>query len=202
MSSSPEDKGDIAQWIRAAKDGSNEAMGQMFQKYRHYLLLIAQGQIANGLRDKIAPSSVVQATYLAAYRHFGAQFRGETEEELLAWLRRILLNNLANEVRKFSTEQRDINREVPLVGLGDGLAAPEVSPSAQAAAREETEALDRAIALLPEDYQQVILLRNREQLTWSEVGLLLGCTPEAARKLWARALVKLHELLESPDGTP
>lgn len=201
MPGEADSKAEIALWINAARQGSDEAMGRLLETCRKYLLRVADGQLDGALRNRIAASSLVQVTCLDACVSFREQFRGETEEELRAWLRRILLNNLANEVRRLKTDKRDVGREVPLAGQGDDVTDPAASPSAQAAAREEAEALDRAIEQLPEEYRQVILLRNREQLAWQEVGQRLGRSAEAARQLWTRALVKLHEIMESPDGT-
>jgi len=54
--------------------------------------------------------TVVQQTLLQAHKGLG-QFRGSTEAECLAWLRRILANTLAAAGRTFTTEGRDAGRE-------------------------------------------------------------------------------------------
>src|SRR5262245_49915002 len=99
------------QWMQAAQNGSGDALGELLQACRHYLLLVAEQNLDSDLRDKVAASDLVQDTCLEALRDFGRQFRGDTEEELLAWLKRILLNNLANQVRRYrGTEMRDVRR--------------------------------------------------------------------------------------------
>ena len=57
--------------------------------------------------------------------------------------------------------------------------------------------LANALAQLESDDREVIVLRNIEQLEWSEVGARLGRSPEAARKRWTRALQRLAPLLSN-----
>ena len=83
-------------------------------------------------------------------------------------------------------------------GPAGGLAANMISPSGQAMEREQDQALQAALGRLPEDYRQVITLRYQEQLPFEEIGRLLQRSPEAARKLWARAVERLHEELDPP----
>ena len=53
------------------------------QQYRNYLMVLAATQIEKRLQPRVSPSDVVQETMLRAHKNFG-QFRGTTEEELLA----------------------------------------------------------------------------------------------------------------------
>jgi RNA polymerase sigma factor (sigma-70 family) len=88
--------------------------------------------------------------------------------------------------------------DAPLHELVKGIRCPE-SPSSAAAAREQDEALRRAVERLPEDYRAVIRWRGYERLPFAEVGRRLGRSAEAARKLWARAVEELKQALEPPD---
>ena len=80
-----------------------------------------------------------------------AQFHGTSQAEVLAWLRRILLNNLSNARRRYvESGKRQIARERTLDGSSAGaelkrsLALDTSSPSGRVAAQEESAALDRA----------------------------------------------------------
>jgi RNA polymerase sigma-70 factor (ECF subfamily) len=53
----------------------------------------------------------------------------------------------------------------------------------------------RAICELPPDYQHVLRLRQLEDCSFNDIGKKLGKTPEAARKIWARAIERLKEIL-------
>ena len=81
-------------------------------------------------------------------------------------------------------------------GPAVGLAANTLSPSGQAVEHEQDQALQAALERLPEDYRRVITLRYEQQLPFEEIGRLLQRSPDAARKLWARAVERLHEELD------
>ncbi len=83
-----------------ARAGDVEVLGRLWMEFRNYLLLVANRNLDVDLRAKVSPSDLVQQTFLEAQRDF-AQFHGNREEELLAWLDRILANNIANESRRY-----------------------------------------------------------------------------------------------------
>jgi RNA polymerase sigma-70 factor (ECF subfamily) len=195
----------IADWLPRARAGCREALGQLLDACRDYLLLVARREIDPNLHAKGGASDLVQETFLEAQRDF-AQFHGGTEAELLAWLRRLLLNNLANFSRRYrDTDKRQIGREVSLQAGGPGSepgcdpVAGNLSPSGEAAAHEQAEALRRTLERLPDDYQRVIRLHHEEQRPFEEIAALLGRSLSATRKLWARAVRRLRQELETPS---
>src|SRR5207302_7979967 len=99
--------------IRRCRAGEAAAREQLFDRYHHYLHILAQAQLGRQLRAKCASSDLVQQTLLEAHRDFAA-FQGQHEAELVAWLRRILAHNLYNEARRYHALQRDTAREVSL----------------------------------------------------------------------------------------
>ena len=191
-----------AQWLPAARQGSREALGQALQACRNYLLLVASKELDPELQAKGGASDLVQQTFLEAQCDF-ARFQGSSEDELLAWLRRLLLHNLGDFTRRYrDTSKRAAGREVPLqangsAGAASDLAADTPSPSRQAMAREQDEALQQALARLPEDYRRVLLWRYEEERSFDDIGKLLQRTPNAARKLWLRAVERLRQELET-----
>jgi RNA polymerase sigma-70 factor (ECF subfamily) len=191
--------------IQRCRQGEPEAREQLFNRYRHYLWLLAQAQLGRHLRPKCDPSDLVQQTLLEAHCDFG-RFTGNQERELLAWLRQILAHNLFNEARRFSAKQRNAAREVSLeqfqVGLehssavlGRCLAADTERPSQAAAQREAAVRLADRMALLPQDYQTVLVLRVFEGLPAEEVAQRMNRTAGAVRMLQLRALTALRALL-------
>ena len=95
--------------LDAAREGKEECLGRLLQLYCNYLKLMAMAQLDQKLRARMSPSDVVQETLFEAHRDF-AQFRGSSEAEFLAWLRRILVNNLARVVeRHVLAEKRDVS---------------------------------------------------------------------------------------------
>src|SRR5438045_2970865 len=102
---------DPEELLLPARSGSAAARGQLLELYTHYLTLLARLQIGRRLQGKVDAADLVQETFLRAHRDF-AQFRGNTEAELLGWLRGILAANLAQLVRRyFGTRARDVRLE-------------------------------------------------------------------------------------------
>lgn len=192
-----------ARQLPAARAGSREALGQLLEACRGYLLRIANEGLGSDLQAKGGASDLVQETFLEAHRDFG-RFHGNTEAELLAWLRCLLLNNVANFARGYrATEKRQIGREVPLQGADSssggepGLATDTRSPSMEAMAREKAEAVARALERLPDDYRRVITLRNQERRDFDAIGRLMTRSTDAARRLWSRAIERLERELDT-----
>src|SRR5438445_8766187 len=102
--------------IRRIDKAEERAREELFDRYRHYLKVLADVQLGRHLRTKCEASDLVQQTLLEAHRDF-ARFTGKHEGELLAWLRRILANNLYNEARYHAAQQRAAAREVSLEQL-------------------------------------------------------------------------------------
>jgi RNA polymerase sigma-70 factor (ECF subfamily) len=198
------------QLLAAARRGRRECLGTLLELYRNYLHLVARTQIDLHLQAQVNPSDLVQETFLEAYRDF-KQFRGQTEVELLGWLRRILLHNLGRLVEKqVRAKKRSVRRTVSLEErlkeLDKSAAKVEAallchgsSPSAQAERRELAAILADQLARLPKGHREVIILRNLEGLSFEEVAQRLKRSPGAVRVLWLRALDRLRQLLKREE---
>jgi RNA polymerase sigma factor (sigma-70 family) len=137
---------------------------------------------------------------MEAWQDF-AQFRGNGEADLLAWLRQILRHNLANERRRhIHSAMRSTRREVALSEAASSrlrivASVGAESPAARVEDRERSETLEFSLRRLPEHYRQALCLHTQEGLTFAQVGGRLACSAEAARKLWGRAADELARLL-------
>jgi RNA polymerase sigma-70 factor (ECF subfamily) len=199
----------IGRLLPAFRAGDQTAGDALLRHFEPWLRLLARVQVGSQLRGKFDPADLVQQTLLEAVRAF-PQFRGTTEAEMTAWLRQILAHVLAHEIRRYhGTQKRDIQREVPLDRqlthtsrrLGDILPATGTSPSRLLVRHERQLLLAQALERLPEDYREVIILRNLEGLSHDEVARRLGRNPGAVRMLWVRALARLRQEIEQVDPT-
>jgi RNA polymerase sigma-70 factor (ECF subfamily) len=193
----------VARCIRLAREGGSDALNDLLATYRNYLRLLASACLDPALRAKADASDVVQETLFQAHRDYH-QFRGTTELEWTAWLRRILARRLADLRKHFGAQGRAVARERSLeealtkssVALRGLVAAPGPSPSQGAEQRELGVALADALAKLEPEDQEVVVLRNLRELEWNEIAGIIGKTPDAARMVWTRALRRLGGLLD------
>lgn len=188
---------DVRELLRQARAGSDDATARLLTKYRRYLEVIGDQELHPGVRRKLGTSAIVQEAVLQAHQSI-ASFAGDSEPEFRQWLRRILMNEVVDAARHFGALKRELRREEDLdsrVVRPDALA----TPRSAALAGEEARLLDEAMARLPDEYAQVIRLRNWENLSLAETGARMNRSPEAARKLWARAIERLRRELQGHD---
>jgi RNA polymerase sigma-70 factor (ECF subfamily) len=135
------------------------------EAYRSYLGLLAWMQLAPPLRGKVDLSGVVQQTLLEACEALAKQPPGGVNA-VTPLLRRLLANNLGDEIRKARTQKRDAGREQSLEAALDAssvrleafLAAEQSSPGERAERAEELARLAAALESLPEAQRQAIEL--------------------------------------------
>ncbi len=190
--------------IEGARQGDAECRERLFGLCRSYLGFVARSQVETWLRRKVDASDLVQETMLEAYRDF-ERFQGHSEQEWLAWLRKILSHNAADFVRRYrGTAKRAAGREIPFRDPDDSLARGAPEPAAdtptpsQEFLRLDTELrVTAALSTLPADYQEVILLRNLQRLSFNKVAERMERSRPAVQMLWMRAIRKLQEALEA-----
>jgi RNA polymerase sigma-70 factor (ECF subfamily) len=190
---------DCERLLALAIAGDGEAAGRVLETFRNYLKLLAQDQIDRRLQGKVDASDVVQDTFLYAH-HALPGFRGTTEAELLNWLRRILASKLKDMVRLYcQTQRRDVrlerrlDRELEQTSrVVRALVATGSSPSLGASRREQAVLVADAVAGLPTDYRQVMVLRHMRELTFPEIAQRMGRSESSVKRLWVRALGRLR----------
>ena len=189
--------------LNQARGGSAAALGQLLESYTKYLMLLARVQVGRRLQGKVDPGDVVQETCLEVHRQIG-QFRGNSEAEFLAWLRRILAGQIALVLRRYlGTKGRDMKLERELAVqldqsselLDGGLAASGSTPSQHASRREQAVLLADALSRLSDDYREVIVLRQLEAFSFPEVAKRMERSEDSVQKLWVRALASLRRTL-------
>lgn len=137
------------------------------ERFRSYLLLLARMRLDPKLQGKLDASDVVQQTMLEAHLALES-FRGENVATQAAWLRQILARNLANAARDLGRAKRDVKRERSLqAALDDSacrlegwLVADQSSPSQRAERHEHALLLAEALAELPENQREAVILRH------------------------------------------
>lgn len=128
------------------------------------------------VRDDHVAENVVQECFLRAFRHRSG-WRGESSFE--TWLVSIALNVVRDESR---SRRFTFWRGMTTLGDASGQAAgretrdPRATPEDELAARQEVEALRRALLELPEGQREVFVLRFVEEMSLAEIAETLGVT--------------------------
>jgi RNA polymerase sigma-70 factor (ECF subfamily) len=168
-------------------------------RYRGYLLLVARLRVGPRLRGKVDPSDLVQQTLLKAHQSLD-QCRVLDEGARAAWLRTILTNTAADEVRRYSQGRRDAALERSLMGVLEGssarieslLLADQSSPSRQAIRHEQMVALGDALRAMPEDRREAIELHYLEGLPLADIATRMGRTRASVAGLLRRGIADLR----------
>jgi RNA polymerase sigma-70 factor (ECF subfamily) len=176
------------------------------EQYRDYLRLLAAQQLALRFQGKADPSGIVQETLLEAHREINRGVQAPVGDRL-PWLRRILANNLADEVRRLNADKRDIGREVSLQRavemssqrLEEWLAVE--TPADKRLEREEQLLqLVAALARLPDAQREAVTLHYWSGWTLAKIAEHLDRSRDAAAGLLKRGLRQLREDLASTSS--
>lgn len=173
------------------------------ERFRSYLLLLARVRLDRKIQAKVAASDLVQQTMMEAHQALES-FRGEDVAAQAAWLRQILARNLANAARDLTREKRDVGRERSLqAGLDESasclegwLVADQSSPSQQAQRHERALLLAQALAELPEQQREAVVLRHFHGDSLAEIADELNTTTAAVTGLLHRGIKSLRIALK------
>jgi len=178
--------------------------GDVLEPFRGYLQVLAERHLDRRLRGKLDPSDVVQQTMLRAYSAF-EELRSRDSEVLTAWLRRILASTLADSVKHYERDKRDIYLERSIEadldrsasGFAAWLTADQTSPSRHLLRNEEMLRLVDALARLPDRMREVVVLKHCQGWTLHRIAEHIGRSVPAVASLLRRGLADLRRELES-----
>lgn len=192
--------------LERAFDGDREAFGVLLERYRPYLRILARRWLDSDIDARVAPSDAVQQTCLEAYRDLPS-FRGKNTNELLAWLRRILENNVSQAVHThILAQKRSVTREAqPYHADGNHrnlsvVVGSQSSPSARAMRGELAARLAKEIESLSEDQCEAIRLRYLEGWPLARLSDRFQRSESAVAGLLKRGLQNLRRRLTDLGG--
>lgn len=174
---------DTGQVAAARRDP--EAFGALYDRYVQpvYRYLLSR------LRNQEEAQDLTSQTFLAAYQAFP---RYRHNGHFPAWLFAIARSRWVDHLRKIRREQRTVDP-----GGEDGYE----DPIQQALANERSVALRQLVDRLPEEEQELLRLRFVADLSFDEMGVLLGRNKDAVKKSVYRLLARMQSQLEERHGS-
>jgi RNA polymerase sigma-70 factor (ECF subfamily) len=187
--------------IHESRHGAEGSLNQICEQLMPKVSQLCRGRLGYRLRPKSAESDLVQETLLGVSEGF-ASFRGQTQEELFAWVARIVDGKTYELQRRYlHASKRDATREKPLMPGDSANIRPTTSagadnPFERLVSAEDALRVQAMIAELPGHYGQVIRLRHVEDLAFSEIAVQLGRTEPAVKNIYVRAMKAMEARLE------
>jgi RNA polymerase sigma-70 factor (ECF subfamily) len=175
--------------------GSREALTRVYEKYKADLLLLALSL----LNDKTAAEDVVHDVFLSFVRHLD-DFR------LTGSLKGYLLTCTANQARNWNKAERvrgvargSVTNADPAIPKPVGLeaATPNVeAPLETLVCNEQLETLSGALAELPFEQREIVMLHLQGQMTFRAIAKARHISTNTAKSRYRYGIDKLRSILD------
>ena len=150
------------------------------------------------LGDPAEASDVVQEIFLKVFRNIGG-FKGEAA--LKTWIFKIALSEILNRLRWWKRRHRFATVSIddePMYGNGrhgHAVADSKPTPEEVLESKEQETAIQRALSKLSSDHRSIIVLRDIEGFSYSEIADVLGISIGTVKSRIARARADLKKSL-------
>jgi RNA polymerase sigma-70 factor (ECF subfamily) len=178
--------------IEKLQSGDGAAMAEFYNLYRNRLYSVILDQVD---RDEAIAEDLVQEVFLAALSSLD-KFRGDSQ--LYTWLRSIALHKINDfyrhqarqpKSRESSTDCNDLELEQTR--------ANEPATHTVMEDEEVRQSVHQALADLPQDYQEVLVLKYLRDMPVLAISQIMGRSPKSVEGLLSRARKAMRENLES-----
>jgi len=172
--------------VLAARRGDEEAFREIYRTYRESVWSVVISLVG----DPVQAQDILQNVFFKAFRGLaGFRFRST----LFTWIYRIARNECRNHLRK---------RGLHVVPIEDILGSRYEADAARVpdGARNSADALTSAVMQLPFKMREVVVLKYQEDLSYDEMGRVLGCPPGTVASRLNRALAELETRLRPSEG--
>ena len=178
--------------VEKLRSGDSAAMAEFYNLYRNRLHSLILEQVD---RDETVAEDLVQEVFLAALGSLD-KFRGDSQ--LHTWLRSIALHKINDFYRHQAREPRTGRSYDDSDGLE--LEQPRVDePSTHTVMEDEEvrQSVHQALADLPHDYQEVLVLKYLKDMPVLAISQVMGRSPKSVEGLLSRARKAMRDSLES-----
>jgi RNA polymerase sigma-70 factor (ECF subfamily) len=179
--------------IGMVRSGNQEAARELWLRYEEPIRRTIRARLRGARLQRLLDSTDISQSVLGNFFKNVAEGRYEldTPEQLIQLLTSMAHHKLTNEVHKHRALRRD-HRRIAASPLEEQLIpSPESSPS-ELVSRQEL--LRNALRRLSPQVRRILELRVVEGREWAEIAKTVGDKPEALRKKYLRALIRVRKL--------
>jgi RNA polymerase sigma-70 factor (ECF subfamily) len=181
-----------AELLARARRGDADARNRLIGLYLEPLRRFARGRLPLHARDLMDTDDLVQTAVVRALNHL-EEFEPRRSGAFLAYLRQIVMNRVRDAIRRGA---KNLGREE----LSEDLPGTEQSPLEETIGRETLERYEEALTSLTSAQCEAVVLRIELGLSYPEIADRIGGSPNGARMLVSRGLVRLAERMQELRG--
>ncbi len=143
---------------------------------------------------------IVQEAYLSAFKHFDSYRGGDARAWILAIVRNTFYSSLRGRqmvTESFDEEKYGANAyDAPSAAQSE---LPDTNPESVLLRRQDTRIIEQAIEELPVELREVLVLRSFDELSYSEIAMVVGIPIGTVMSRLSRARRHLAERLKHTD---
>ena len=177
--------------------GDESAFEEIVERNQNFIYNLCMTRLAS--REDALDLS--QETFIRAYNAL-SEYRGESK--LSSWLYRICINCISDHMRS-SGKKTTVSIYPDEEGEGGMELVSEdrsFSPEESAELSETTSMVRQAIAALPPEWRDIIVMREYEGMSYAEIAGLLGIEEGTVKSRLNRAKIKIKEFLIERNFSP
>jgi len=199
--------------VLRAIDGERSALDELLACYRPQLRRMVAVRMDSRLKARLDPSDVVQIVLAEAAQKM-VTFQNPPDQ-FFHWLRQLAWDELARLRRDhIRTKKRSVSREEDdwqghvgdesMLQLADRLASQQLGPGSRLVHKEIRVRVQAALAQLPPQDREILVLRFLEQLNIEDTAAALSISESAVKSRQFRAIERLGKLLSDlrPGSQP
>ena len=165
----PEDTED-REWVRVFKAGREEGFNRLVTKHKDRIY----GLCLRLLSDRDLAEDAAQESFVKVY-HGLKEFR--MEAKFSSWLYRIAVNTCKNHLTSKAYRDSRDNKELEAADTDDIISSRVQDPAQVLETKSKQQAIEAAIARLPEEQRLLVVLRDVEDRPYEEIADMTGLNP-------------------------
>ena len=172
----------------AAREGDHGAFAALMCRHKGWLFRFVRRYVG----DREDAYDLVQESFVSAWSALG---RYDPDRPFEAWLRRIALNKCRDRARRNAVRRAAL----ALLGFGAQRETSQAAADTTAAADQALRRLETAVAALPRQLKEPLVLTAIEGLSHKDAAELLGINAKAVETRVYRARKRLAVVLDIAD---